>query len=100
MKPFILMTGDDDGRVYVVKPLNDADPSDWSYKADVLFEAVGNTIGDLTYADVDGDGVKEVFVPVFNAGQVHIVPYKDIDLSSVFVQPAVNDFSSSFDGTL
>merc|ERR1719394_411429 len=61
-KPWVMVTGDDQGNVDLLMP-NSEDANDWSYTKDTIIEGVG-TIGSPTYGDVNGDGITELFLPL------------------------------------
>jgi len=67
-KPWILMSGDDEGTCYYYVP-NSEDPSDWTYEQ-VLFldNGEGNIVGKPSVADFDGDGYAEMFVAAWTEG--------------------------------
>jgi len=71
-KPVIVLSGDDDGCVYLLEAANDNDPSDWQYSLTKIYESGNSTVGQMSVEDVDNDGHPEVFVPVYNQGQVLI----------------------------
>lgn len=69
-KPIILMSGDDDGRAYMFKAASE-DPHDWSYTKTTIHDAgSGSTIGEVSAADVNGDGYTEVFVPSYTHNEI------------------------------
>ena len=71
-KPSILLSGDDDGGVYLFEALHDDDPNNWEYSKQIIYQAEKSTIGQLSVEDVDNDGHPELFVPIYNEGQVLI----------------------------
>lgn len=75
-KPILILSGDDDGSVYLLEALKDDDPEDWQYSIRPIFQSK-STIGQLSVEDVDGDGHPELFIPVYNEGLVLI--YRLID---------------------
>lgn len=76
-KPIILLSGDDDGCVYLLEAVRDSDPSDWQYTITKLYDSGGSIVGQLSIEDVDQDGNPELFVPVYDRDTVLI--YRLID---------------------
>lgn len=71
-KPVILLSGDDDGSVYLLEAVKDDDPSDWQYTLTKLYDSGGSIVGQLSIQDVDMDGYPELFVPVYDRDRVLI----------------------------
>jgi hypothetical protein len=71
-KPIIILSGDDDGCVYLLQAVHDDDPNDWQYYMKTIHESKGSTIGQISIEDVDNDGHPELFVPAYNEGIVYI----------------------------
>jgi len=70
-KPWIIISGDDEGTTYYLTP-NSQDVNDWSYKKiNIIDTGEGNILGTPTTADVDGDGYSEVFIPAYNRGEIN-----------------------------
>ena len=70
-KPWIAMSGDDDGNGYYMTPVSE-DADDWEYSLTMLVESPGREIiGQISHADTDGDGYAELFVPGYYARQVY-----------------------------
>ncbi|XP_052801531.1 uncharacterized protein LOC128232167 [Mya arenaria] len=67
-KPLILVSGDDNGHVFVLSP-HSQDADDWSYTQTTFFHN-GGTVGQLSFGDVDGDGNTEIFVPSYSTSSV------------------------------
>ncbi|CAF1641317.1 unnamed protein product, partial [Adineta ricciae] len=76
-KPVLILSGDDDGCVYLLEALHDDDPSNWEYSKKVIHRSSKSTIGQVSVEDVDNDGHPEMFVPAYNEGLVYI--YRLID---------------------
>ncbi|KAK7093644.1 uncharacterized protein [Littorina saxatilis] len=74
-KPLILVSGDDDGQAYLIKPASNG-VSDWSYQQSKFLDVGTGTVGGISCADVDGDGYNEVFVPAYTEGAVHVFTFK------------------------
>ena len=75
----ILLTGDDDGNVYMFENDADNDPSVWSYTYQSFFYAQG-TVGSPAIKDVDNDGFMEIFIPAYSAGELHVYTFKPWEL--------------------
>jgi len=76
-KPILILSGDDDGCVYLVEAIHDDDPLNWEYSAKIIHQSKRSTIGQVSIADVDNDGHPELFVPAYNEGVVYI--YRLVD---------------------
>ncbi|VDI79775.1 Hypothetical predicted protein [Mytilus galloprovincialis] len=70
-KPSILLSGDDDGKAYYLEPLSN-EPSDWSYSMMMFLDAGDGTVGELSFADVDGDSYVEVFAPSYSTNELFV----------------------------
>jgi hypothetical protein len=69
-KPWILMSGDDEGTAYYFSPASES-PASWEYAEHrILDVGDGNIVGKPVVADFDGDGWSDVFVPLWTAGLV------------------------------
>lgn len=73
-RPMILVSGDDDGRAYFLEP-NSNSTKDWSYTKNVFHDAGSGTVGQIAYADVDGDDFVDLFVPNFNLNDISIYTF-------------------------
>ena len=71
-KPSILVSGADDGKVYVLKAKSWSSYI-WHYTTTVVLKR-NSRIGVPAVADVDGDGNVEIFVPELN--YIHVLTYK------------------------
>lgn len=99
LKPWIIVGGDEASKVWVLMP-EDESPNDWNYKSAVLFDindfygpdtsqmlgapppSQGNsisTIGGLSmrYDRPDLLGLAEIYVPVFEARDIHKFSFRD-----------------------
>lgn len=74
-KPSILLSGDDDGHAYYLEPRSD-EPSDWTYEMQIILNAGDGTVGELSFADVDGDGYVEIFVPSYSTNEVFVYKFQ------------------------
>ncbi|KAK6172625.1 hypothetical protein SNE40_016242 [Patella caerulea] len=70
----ILLSGDDDGRAYI---LTSSNTQTWAYNSTVFADVGSGTVGQLSYADIDGDGSIEIFVPAYDVGQISVYSYKN-----------------------
>ncbi|CAF4110148.1 unnamed protein product [Rotaria socialis] len=71
-KPILILSGDDDGCVYLLEAIHDNDPSNWEYSTTIIHKSEKSTIGQVTVEDVDNDGYLEMFVPAYNENIVYI----------------------------
>ena len=71
-KPSIIVSGADDGRVYLLRPQSWSQYI-WHYSTDVILHREGSSIGVPAVGDVDGDGNVEVFFPEKNF--IHVLTY-------------------------
>ena len=70
-----MLSGDDDGSTYYLTPTSE-DPLDWSYNLiPIRQEGSGNIMGQPSVMDVDGDGNKELFIPVYYREAVQVYTY-------------------------
>ena len=73
IKPIIILSGDDDGCLYLFEALHDDDPKNWEYSKKIIYQSQKkSTIGQPSIQDVDGDGHPEMFVPLYSEGRVLI----------------------------
>ncbi|CAG2232504.1 unnamed protein product [Mytilus edulis] len=70
-KPSILLSGDDDGKAYYLEPVSN-EPSDWLYSMMMFLDAGDGTVGELSFADVDGDSYVEVFAPSYSTNELFV----------------------------
>ncbi|XP_070563363.1 uncharacterized protein [Ptychodera flava] len=73
-KPVILISGDDDGMIYLIQPYNDDDSNDWQYHKTVIFTTPG-MVGSVSLVDVDNDGYEEIFIPAWSTQKLHILTF-------------------------
>lgn len=71
-KPLILVSADNGNYIEILVP-NSADANDMTYSKQAT-TYIGADVGRIAIGDTDGDGVNELFVPAYDAGQ--IVQYK------------------------
>ncbi|CAF3100364.1 unnamed protein product [Rotaria sp. Silwood2] len=76
-KPSLIISGDDDGCVYLLEAIHDDDPSNWEYSIKIIHQSDKSTIGQVSVEDVDNDCHPEMFVPAYNEGIVYI--YRLVD---------------------
>jgi hypothetical protein len=73
-KPWILLSGDDDGRMYILYPDTEA-RDDWTYRKNILLDTMDTTIGKMAHGDVDNDGYEEIIVAGYSVGQLYVYTY-------------------------
>ncbi|XP_059179524.1 uncharacterized protein LOC131958472 [Physella acuta] len=71
-KPSILVAGDDAAVVSLLTPAAPSDPNNWNYARNDFLTTGSSTVGGLSFADVDGDGRVELFVPSYDEGKVDV----------------------------
>ena len=67
-RAWIVVSADDGGWVDLLVPRID-DGDDWGYEKTRVIQSTG-TIGTPAVGDVDGDGIPEVFVPLYDEGRL------------------------------
>lgn len=70
-KPWILVSGDGSQRAHILVPTDDTDSKTWNYREHILWNPT-STVGQSAFADIDGDGQIEIFVPAYDADQVAV----------------------------
>ncbi|XP_037793535.1 uncharacterized protein LOC119589014 isoform X2 [Penaeus monodon] len=73
-KPYILLSGDDDGRFYVLYPTSE-DRNDWVYEKNVLIDTEDIMVGKMAHGDLDGDGYEEIVVAGYAVNQLFVFTY-------------------------
>ncbi|KAK7021374.1 hypothetical protein SK128_009730 [Halocaridina rubra] len=73
-KPYILLSGDDDGRMYILYP-DSEDRSNWIYQKHILVDTEDTTVGKMAHGDIDGDGYEEIIVAGYTIGEVYVFTY-------------------------
>ncbi|XP_060084562.1 uncharacterized protein LOC132563824 [Ylistrum balloti] len=74
VKPSILLSGDDEGTAFYLEPLS-ADASSWTYNLTTFLQASDGTVGQLSFADANGDGYQEVFVPSYSTNELFVYTF-------------------------
>ena len=96
-KPFILVTGDEASKVWILSPENIWDPNNWNYVSTVIFDlndyygpgatqspmegtngVTNSTVGAaaIRYDTTHLDGRAEIYVPAFEAKDVHVFSFR------------------------
>jgi len=70
-KPWISLSGDDDGNHYIMYPKSE-DPFDWEYDLQLIIETGETTAGTMAVLDLDGDGYTEIVSAGYSAGTVYV----------------------------
>merc|ERR1712215_134748 len=73
-KPWIALSGDDDGTHYIMLPKSE-DPANMEYDLQVLVDTQATTAGTMAVADLDGDGFTEIVTAGYTAGQVYVFTF-------------------------
>jgi len=68
-KPLLLVSADNGNYISVLVPNAHNDDKDMTYKKQFI-EYIGSDVGRIAIGDTDGDGVNELFVPAYDAGQL------------------------------
>ena len=70
-KPWISLSGDDDGNHYILIPTSE-DKDDFIYETLTLIQTGGTTAGTQAVVDIDGDGYTEIVSAGFSVGKVYV----------------------------
>merc|ERR1712142_218494 len=70
-KPYIALSGDDDGVHYVLFPKSE-DPANMEYDMEVMVDTEKTTAGTMAVTDLDGDGYTEIVSAGYTAGEVYV----------------------------
>merc|ERR1711892_64411 len=73
-KPWIALSGDDDGVHYVMFPLSE-DPTNFEYEMQVMVDTEATTAGTMAVADLDGDGYTEIISAGYTSGEVFVYTF-------------------------
>lgn len=71
VKPWISLSGDDDGKHYILYPVNE-NKTDWTYEKRIIIDTGKATSGTMAVADLDGDGYMEIVSAGFSADTVYV----------------------------
>ena len=78
MKPWIALSGADDGRAYVLSPRSE-NSDDWTYDIKTIADyGTGQIVSGITAADIDGDGFAELFVSVRAKNTIEVFTYSPV----------------------
>ena len=78
-RPLVLVSGDDDGRAYFLEPRSN-NTQDWTYTKNTFHDAGSGTVGQIAFADVDGDDFIDLFVPNYNLNDISVYTFAQSDL--------------------
>jgi len=73
-KPWIAMSGDDDGAHYILFPKSE-DPANMEYDMQLLVDTEATTAGTFAVSDLDGDGYTEIVSAGYTAGELYIFTF-------------------------
>jgi len=74
-KPWIALSGDDDGVHYILSPKSE-NPDDMTYDIQVMIDTEATTAGTMAVIDLDGDGFTEIVSAGYTAGEVYVYTFK------------------------
>jgi len=74
-KPWIALSGDDDGVHYILSPVSES-PDDMNYDIQVMVDTGATTAGTMAVTDLDGDGFTEIVSAGYTAGEVYVYTFK------------------------
>ncbi|XP_022340986.1 uncharacterized protein LOC111135300 [Crassostrea virginica] len=77
-RPLVLVSGDDDGRAYFLEPRSN-NTQDWTYTKNTFHDAGSGTVGQIAFADVDGDDFIDLFVPNYNLNDISVYTFAESD---------------------
>jgi len=73
-KPWIALSGDDDGVHYVMHPMSD-ELDNWDYDLKIMVDTEATTAGTMAVADLDGDGFTEIISAGYTEGMVYVYSF-------------------------
>jgi len=73
-KPWIALSGDDDGIHYLLFPRSE-DPADMEYELRIMHDTEATTSGTMAIDDLDGDGYMEIISAGYTAGEVYVYTF-------------------------
>ena len=76
-KPWVSVAGDGAQKFYIVSPIAPTDTADWRYNTSVLYDCKG-TVGQQSFADLNGDGCVEMFVPCYDSSTVAVFSFSNV----------------------
>merc|ERR550534_2831897 len=71
LKPWISLSGDDDGKHYLLYPQSE-DKEDWNYDIETIIDTGADTSGTMAIMDLDGDGYQELISAGYSADKVYV----------------------------
>lgn len=71
--PWIVVSGDGSREAYLLKP-NPTEDNPWAYSSDTILKT-GGIVGKPAFADVDGDGNTELFIPAYDDNRIHVFTF-------------------------
>jgi len=74
IKPWISLSGDDDGRHYILYPESE-DKDNWTYIKEVVIDSEDQTVGTMAIIDLDQDGYMELIASGYTADTVYIATF-------------------------
>ncbi|XP_046652459.1 uncharacterized protein LOC124343240 [Daphnia pulicaria] len=77
-RKWILVSGDDDGKIYVLRPTTEAANDFTPYEKSILIDTNAQTAGKPAVGDFDGDGYTDFVAPGYSANKLYIFTYASI----------------------
>jgi hypothetical protein len=78
VKPWILVGGDQSGKVWLLSPADTKESQDWDYSSEIIFDAGQGTIGDqIGVKSLNEKGEVILYIPVYEAGEIYVFRLKN-----------------------
>uniref|UniRef100_A0A0P4ZNF2 VCBS repeat-containing protein n=1 Tax=Daphnia magna TaxID=35525 RepID=A0A0P4ZNF2_9CRUS len=74
-RKWILVSGDDDGKIYILRPKTEAANDFSPYEKTVLIDTNAQTAGKPAVGDLDGDGYTDFVAPGYSADKLYVFTY-------------------------
>jgi len=71
-KQLLSVSGDDDGKHYILYPTNIDTRGDFTYDLYLLIDSGSDTVGTQAVVDLDGDGYVEIVSAAYSQGRVYV----------------------------
>lgn len=74
-RPDIILSGDDNGKLFMLRPKGSDTASPFTYIPYTLVDKSPGTVGEMAIGDLDADGYTDILLPCYTAGKVKILTY-------------------------